>query len=485
LRSRRLIPALTLFVCALRPSAAAELSRGEVLQVRLTTRVCSQASKAGDRVTAVILGRTRGDAGDEVAGAELSGTVTESRAVGFGVKHTRARLRLQFDTLRLPGSDAVSISTRLLGVDNARESVDAAGAIHGIDAGAGPTNQISSRMVRMPSLNPYPDLALLAYKLASPIFADPEIHYPAGTELSILVAAPLALPAGGPGKVKIFSEPEARLEELVQDLPVRTQSGNGERAADVVNLVFVGPRSQLVQAFRSSGWSTSDRRNAASLARGLRAVFEQRNYDTAPMSRQTIGGRAPDLTWQKGLNDQAKRHHIRVWDSTEDFGDQEVWAASATRDIAAGFNPRSFKLYHRIEQNIDLERGKIVRDLIQTGCVDSVHWVDRPWVPRRMLNTADEEMITDGAVAVLFMGPCRSDAATAPAVVPDRDVHHGPIAKRWLRKEILSLRYDFLRANIIGTSFEAARLVWRRWRPYESPETLAVNSLLDPARQIR
>ena len=54
--------------------------------------------------------------------------------------------------------------------------------------------------------------------------------------------------------------------------------------------------------------------------------------------------------------------------------------ASATRDVAAGFNPRTFKLYHRIER-IDLERTKIVRDLTQTGCVETVHWVERPGFP--------------------------------------------------------------------------------------------------------
>jgi len=36
--------------------------------------------------------------------------------------------------------------------------------------------------------------------------------------------------------------------------------------------------------------------------------------------------------------------------------------------------------------------------------------------------------------------------------------------KRWARKEILSLRYDLVKANIIYSSFEAGRLIWRTFR---------------------
>jgi hypothetical protein len=293
------------------------------------------------------------------------------------------------------------------------------------------------------------------------------------------VTEPFDVPVVAPSKTKVSYEPDERLEELIRDLPVRTRSKNGEKLADVVNLVLVGSSDQLTRSFRSAGWSPSDPQSAAAVLRGVLAALEQRNYEKAPFAKQTVGGRSPDMTWQKGLNDQSKRHHLRVWQSTEGLGDQEVWFASATRDISTGFDLKRFRMFHHIETNLDLERGKIARDLMHTGCVESVSWVDRPWVMRRMVNSSNDEMSTDGKVPVVFVGPCRAEAATAPTVVADRDVHHGPVIKRWMRKEVLTLRYDVVRANIIGTSVEAARLLWRRWRPLESPESLAVNSLLE------
>ena len=45
----------------------------------------------------------------------------------------------------------------------------------------------------------------------------------------------------------------------------------------------------------------------------IRAVAELRGDVAAPMSPLLLNGAAPDMSWQKGLNDVSKRHHIRMW----------------------------------------------------------------------------------------------------------------------------------------------------------------------------
>ncbi len=52
------------------------------------------------------------------------------------------------------------------------------------------------------------------------------------------------------------------------------------------------------------------------------------------MSTLTIGGRPPDLMFQKSLDTFAKRHHVRVWELHKTYQGQEVWVAAATHDIA-------------------------------------------------------------------------------------------------------------------------------------------------------
>ena len=88
------------------------------------------------------------------------------------------------------------------------------------------------------------------------------------------------------------------------------------------------------------------------------------------------------MVWQKGLNDQTKRHHARIWKMKETIRAPKSGRQPRPATWAVGMRLKSFELYHHIETDIDTERTKVVRDLVATGCVESVRWVERPWVPR-------------------------------------------------------------------------------------------------------
>ncbi len=458
---------MSALLCPAPTLAQSLIDAGEVLQVRLTSRVCSHSSKVGDRVTAVVLGREGTAFDDPLAGAELSGSITECHRVGFGIKHGRARLRFQFDTLRVPNSAPVPIASRVAGVDNAREAVDPAGRIQGIEAGDGPASLINNRWIHLPSFTSfslYTNAGIMAYKFITPFFPDPEIHYPAGTEMSLVVTAETVVPDPPVLKPRFSSERSDELERYAAGLEVRTSRVGKERPADIVNLMFVGSAKDLAQAFRAAGWVASERLNFRTARHELAAIFEKRYYDQTPVSMQTLQGETPSVVWQKGLNDQSKRHHARLWRLPGDYRGVDVWAAAATRDVGSGVRLKPFELYHHIETSIDLERTKVVRDLVATGCVESVRLVDRPWVPAVAMNSTGDKITTDSRLAVVGVGPCRADSALAPTVIAERNVKHGRFLTRYARKDILTVRYDVFKANVVYGTYQLGSLLWQSAR---------------------
>ena len=78
-------------------------------------------------------------------------------------------------------------------MDNAREQVSN-GVIHGIRSTNTLQGTITSRLKYLPALNPYPDLGLLVFKATFPIFPEPEIYFPAGTDVQLKLEAALVNP---------------------------------------------------------------------------------------------------------------------------------------------------------------------------------------------------------------------------------------------------------------------------------------------------
>ena len=90
-----------------------------------------------------------------------------------------------------PTARAFEISTRVEEVENARELVKN-GVIHGVLSSDTFQGRINSRLIHLPTWNPYSDLGLIVYKATFPIFPEPEIYYPAGTDIRLKTKAPVS-----------------------------------------------------------------------------------------------------------------------------------------------------------------------------------------------------------------------------------------------------------------------------------------------------
>ena len=310
---------------------------GQPLWIRLITPVSTYSAKPGDSVRAILTQDL--SCGDDVVlpmGTAVEGFVVRRHKVGWGFRHETASLELEFTKAVPAPGVAVLLDARVDEVENARESVHD-GVIHGIRSSNTFQGSIDSRLIHLPTWNPYSDPILITYKAVFPIFPEPEIFYPTGTDMRLKTAKEIVAPARIEDANRAAINPQLdsdQTEELVEHLPERAMTKK-HVSADVVNLVFEGSEGQLEAAFREAGWSNADRTSKRSALKNLYALLNNSGYAQQPMTTFLLDGKPEDKNWQKGLNSYGRRDHVRIWKWQPADEAEPVWVATSTHDTAA------------------------------------------------------------------------------------------------------------------------------------------------------
>ena len=199
-------------VCAARMAFGCDqLPAGQSLWIRLAAPISTYTAKAGDPVHAVLTQDLVCD--NEIVlpmGASIEGVVRSKRKVGWGIRHETAALELEFDRATDGAGVEVSIAARVEEVENARERVRK-GVIQGIRSSNTFQGRINSRLIHLPTWNPYSDPVLIGFKAIFPIFPEPEIYYPAGTDIRLRTTAEISSPPVMVGScARIFSGCQGR-----------------------------------------------------------------------------------------------------------------------------------------------------------------------------------------------------------------------------------------------------------------------------------
>ncbi len=457
---------------------AQDVPAGTFLFVRLQHPLFSYSLERGDPLRAVLIAPVT-SGGDVLlpAGATLQGRVVHVSSVGLGLRRERARLGIDFDTLILPGGERRPLRSRLHAVDNARETIDTRGRIVGIRATATLGYRVSGWILGATTGDPLLMLFSLGGTAGVIRFAESEIVFPAGTEMRLELAEPLAVGRTFPRTVEAMAQgtdDTATLSAFVAGLPFRTATPGG-KLSDLTNVLLIGDANAIERAFHAAGWATSAELNATTAYRTFRAMAQEQGYDDAPMSLLLLDGRAPAQTWQKALNTFAERHHLRVFASDERWKGLPVWSVSSTQDVGIGFSRKSRTFIHLIDSTIDNERNKVVNDLAFTGCVDAVELVERHGLPAEMRNATNEVLLTDGRIAVVQLNACTDPhpfVGPAPDIIVGRAL--GNPVQRGFRQFFLSMKHQFWRGNIIYASGAKAvqgfKLLFRRKHASEPTE---------------
>jgi hypothetical protein len=426
-------------------SKAGDVPIGTTLEIRLEKATGTRISKQGDRVEATLIAPVMD--GNRVvmsAGSTVSGEVSLAKKLGWGIRRSTAALEYRFHTLELPDGRALAVQTRLVRVETARENVDADGRVAGIRATTNVSSTLATYAWRLSLIEPPMAIPVWLSKFAFARAPDPEIHFPAGTEMVLKLTAPVPFEMNSPGAATpgLGTNTLADARRWVDALPQQRAVQPSGKPSDILNVMVIGSKEQMELAFEAAGWTGAQRRSLWTVFLSYQALVERRPYEQAPMSNMSFSGRPPDTAFQKGLNTFAKRHHIRVWKNPAAEGPEPVWVATATEDTGIGFSWKKMHFVHEIDPKIDNERAKVVNDLIFTGCVDSATLVERE------LPYADSKR-TDGRVAVLRLNDCQS-----PRRAPDREA-----PKHGFKALAAAFGDDIIRSNFLFIGAQTTKLV--------------------------
>ncbi|HTB18903.1 MAG TPA: LssY C-terminal domain-containing protein, partial [Bryobacteraceae bacterium] len=377
-----------------------------------------------------------------------------------GLRHETAGLDLEFSRITLPDGETSFISTQVVAVDNGRERVDRDGRIQGVRSTGSLSYRVTGYIRTALQWEIHAELAEWAIRSLVMELPEPEIYYPAGVELTLTLTEPLSpiySAAEQGGGRQVTDEERVELTRIAAILPYRTQVPVSGRSSDLTNILFIGSRDQIVTAFDAAGWTQPSPPSFRDRIHWIRAVGELRGDGSAPMSLLLLNGAEPDMSWEKGLNDVSKRHHIRLWKAAGTWHGEEIWVGAATRDVDFAYLRPGRKLSHKIEENVDQERDKVAYDVAFSGCGNILDWTDRADFPRSAHNGTGDSIVTDGRMTVIELNDCRQPRLSTETVDTETLPKHGDLLQRFARREILSARNGLLRANPYWRVFEATR----------------------------
>jgi hypothetical protein len=347
--------------------------------VRLLDPVSSVHSRVGDHIRAVMV--------SPPTGIQTEGVLTEIKRIEG--KQKRAEIRVQFER----GQAA------LLEVDNARETVSDDGVIQGMPLLRAAPSKTESAILLAAYAHPVLVALLAVTQITRREVDKPEITFLPGTEMVLKWSDPLP-DSEGARLLPLPDLPEA--QHLVHRLPTRTATRAGT-PSDITNLLFVGDRKKLEDAFLAAGWTRAQHMTPKAAAKGLLAIADAHAFKQAPVSPMALSGRLPDLVFEKQNDTLAKRHHIRIWRQEDTLSGQPVWLAAATHDTGIEFSKQKKWFTHCIDPSIDLERQKIIDDLTFVRSLRSFGQIDRPNVPTSGQNATGGKFETDGKIALLVL----------------------------------------------------------------------------------
>jgi hypothetical protein len=156
-----------------------------------------------------------------------------------------------------------------------------------------------------------------------------------------------------------------------------TRTGDG-KPGDPINVSVIGTEDEVATLMRHADWREARKLGLKSASHMVTATLTRSSFEDAPVSSLYFMGRKQDLAFEQSVGKgTAQRHHVRFWrtDDTDEDG-RPIWYGAATYDIGVKLNKRVIQPTHRIEEDVDKERDKLVEDWKETG-----HLADLQWVP--------------------------------------------------------------------------------------------------------
>jgi hypothetical protein len=446
----KLLIKLTLSLAGIVPFAAlqaAVLPYGSVLEIRLLHKLSSRESHLGDPVEASLI--TPYFDHDRLllpAGVMVLGRIERIERLGMGLRHTEARLDVHFTELRLTDGSLVPFDAHVASVETARESVRTDGTIVGIN----PTANFSTGVSALFTLSNLAErefrLPILGFKFLAARSPDAEIGFPAGTEMLLRVTRNTEIDSvvNKNSDVPLLSAAQITdVQAVLAGIPEQQTDRGNNRPSDLVNIMILGDRDQVVRSFHAAGWTVPESHGVLALYHMFHCAVERKGNSRLPMSNLRLNGNIPDAAFEKSLDTFAKRHHIRLWYDEN----AHAWLGAATEDVSYKWSHTH--ITHATDGSIDNERAKVVNDLAFTGCVDRGALIPRAAL--KPAQTPGSSIHTDGDIAVMQLNRC--DAPHGMPTDPQK-----PVQVRAIRMAI-AVGVDLARSNPVSVVYALTKSI--------------------------
>ncbi len=204
---------------------------------------------------------------------------------------------------------------------------------------------------------------------------------------------------------------EAALRDHLHHQPLATANSRDTKKGDPANLVVIADFSTLRAAF-GARWDETETISVATSWKTAKAFLFGSHYRYSPVSPLFLYGRSQDFALQRTRHTINERLHLRLWLTPLRFEDKPVWVGQISRDIGVRFTAHTWNLTtHRIDPEVDEARDYVAADLLASGHLDRVGYVDgvgvSEWAAARR-NLTGDPYVTDGRRVVLILSPSPS-----------------------------------------------------------------------------
>jgi len=331
------------------PAAPAELvlPNGTPVELQLMQTISSARAHKGDRLDFVVAKDV------QAAGFTLIAAGARAQGSVIGVKGKRplgmgGDLIIKLDSVELMSGENVSLLARK----------EFKGKSHTIRMGVAMA------------------IAAAIYLPAAPAFI-----LSRGRDSTVLKGTELTAYTRSDASVEIAGLPPARenvseLSELLKMSPSRVTNAEG-REGDMLNLIFQAREEDLQQAFAQAGWLKVEKSKRLIV---WHLLWQRGHYTKLPMDRLYVFGRAQDYSYAlpDPLSIVARRHHVRIWKTGRTVDGVPLWVAAATHDVSIHLVKHKFRLFHRIDPNVDAERDFIAGNLSEANRLTREEYVNCP-----------------------------------------------------------------------------------------------------------
>lgn len=194
---------------------------------------------------------------------------------------------------------------------------------------------------------------------------------------------------------------ESTLFNKLFDTVPKTSEDLSGQAMEPIDLIFVGTRSELENAFQKMGWQKADRISVKTAWKSVVAFLTRKPYPTAPGTPSFWNSVPNDFAYEKSTDKNVinEREHIHFWETNFIYNySQLVWVATAHFDKAIDFKVKG----HEIDPAIDKERDSVRAEMQQADLAESINEV-QVVEPTLGQNQAGSKFFTDGKAYIVYL----------------------------------------------------------------------------------